>query len=232
MGRDVLDGLGGAADRVGSGHDARAVVLTGAGRAAFMAGADIGEFQALRAAPGAMEGHSRMARAVFDAWQALPQPVIAAAQASAVGGGLEIALLCDLIVADPAARFGLPEVKLGLIPGGGGTQRLPARIGIATAKELLFLGSLIDAPRAAELGLVNQVSEPGGALAQAQVIAARIAALPRVAVACAKRAVNGAVPAAALDREREIFLEAFAAEDFTEGFAAFLEKRKPVFTHR
>ena len=86
-----------------------------------MAGADISEFQALRAEPGAMDRHSQAARAVFDAWQALPQPVIAAVQASAVGGGLEIALLCDLIVADPAARFGLPEVKLGLIPGGGGT---------------------------------------------------------------------------------------------------------------
>lgn len=231
MGRAVLDGLGRAAERVGSGREARAVVLTGAGGAAFMAGADIREFQALRATPGAMDEHSRVARAVFDAWQALPQPVIAAVQASAVGGGLEIALLCDLIVADPAARFGLPEVKLGLIPGGGGTQRLPARIGIATAKELLFLGSLIDASRAAALGLVNKVSEPGGALAEAQAIAARIAALPRVAVTCAKRAVNGAVPAAALDRERQIFLETFASEDFTEGFAAFTEKRKPVFTH-
>ncbi|HET9970443.1 MAG TPA: enoyl-CoA hydratase-related protein [Streptosporangiaceae bacterium] len=232
MGREVLAGLGGAAERVGSAPEVRAVVLTGTGQAAFMAGADIGEFQALRAEPGAMDRHSQLARAVFDAWQALPQPVIAAVQASAVGGGLEIALLCDLIVADPAARFGLPEVKLGLIPGGGGTQRLPARIGIAAAKELLFLGSLIDAPRAQALGLVNKVSEPGGALAEAQAIADRIAALPRVAVTGAKRAVNGAVPAAALDREREIFLEAFSSEDFTEGFAAFLEKRKPVFTHR
>src|ERR1700759_322693 len=142
MGRDVLHGLGEAAARVGPGDEGRAVVLTGAGRAAFMAGADIGEFQARQAPPGAMEEHSRMARAVFDAWQALPQPVIAAVQASAVGGGLGIALLCDLIVAAPAARFGLPEVKLGLIPGGGGTQRLPARIGVAAAKELLFTGSL------------------------------------------------------------------------------------------
>lgn len=232
MGRAVLDGLGRAAERIGPAHDARAVVLTGAGGAAFMAGADISEFQALRARPGAMDEHSRAARATFDAWQGLPQPVIAAVQASAVGGGLEIALLCDLIVADPAAKFGLPEVKLGLIPGGGGTQRLPARVGVATAKELLFLGALIDAARAAALGLVNKVSEPGGALAEAQAMATRIAALPRVAVTCAKRAVNGAVPAAALDREREIFLETFASEDFTEGFAAFLEKRKPVFTHR
>jgi enoyl-CoA hydratase/carnithine racemase len=232
MGRAVLDGLGAAAARVGPEHEVRAVVLTGAGGTAFMAGADISEFQALRAEPDGMDQHSRVARAVFDAWQGLPQPVIAAVQASAVGGGLEIALLCDLIVADPAARFGLPEVKLGLIPGGGGTQRLPARIGVTAAKELLFLGSLINAERAAALGLVNQVSEPGGALAAAQGLAARIAALPRVAVTCAKRAVNGAVPAAALDREREIFLETFGSQDFTEGFAAFLDKRKPVFTHR
>jgi enoyl-CoA hydratase len=161
MGRDVLGSLGEAAGRIGPEHEVRAVVLTGTGQAAFMAGADIGEFQALRAEPGAMDRHSQMARAVFDAWQALPQPVIAAVQASAVGGGLEIALLCDLIVADPAARFGLPEVKLGLIPGGGGTQRLPARIGTAAAKELLFLGSLIDAARAEALGLANKVSEPG-----------------------------------------------------------------------
>jgi enoyl-CoA hydratase/carnithine racemase len=232
MGRGVLAGLGQAAERVGPDHEVRAVVLSGTGQAAFMAGADISEFQAMRAEPGAMDKHSRMARGVFDAWQALPQPVIAAVQASAVGGGLEIALLCDLIVADPAAKFGLPEVKLGLIPGGGGTQRLPARIGVTAAKEMLFTGSLISAPRAAELGLVNQVSEPGRALAAAQVLAARIAALPRVAVTCAKRAVNGAVPASALDREREIFLETFGSEDFTEGFAAFLDKRKPVFTHR
>jgi enoyl-CoA hydratase/carnithine racemase len=232
MGAAVIDGLGEAAARVGPDHDVRVVVLAGAGTKAFLAGADIAEFQALRAEPGAMAAHSTRARAVFDAWQALPQPLIAAVQASAVGGGLELALVCDLIVADPAARFGLPEVKLGLIPGGGGTQRLPARIGPAAAKELLFLGSLVDAERALALGLVNRVSEPGGAVAAAQELAARIAALPRVAVTSVKRAVDGAVLGAALDREREIFLETFASQDFAEGYAAFLEKRKPVFTHR
>ncbi len=232
MGAAVIDGLGRAAARVGPDHEVRVVVLAGAGTAAFMAGADIGEFEALRAEPGAMDGHSLRARAVFDAWQALPQPVIAAVQASAVGGGLEIALICDLIVADPAARFGLPEVKLGLIPGGGGTQRLPARIGAAAAKELLFLGSLVDAQRALALGLVNRVTEPGGAHAGAQELAARIAALPRVAVTSVKRAVDGAELGPALDRERQIFLETFASKDFEEGFAAFLEKRKPNFTHR
>lgn len=231
MGRAVLDGLGEAAAHLGAAHDARAVVLGGAGSTAFMAGADIGEFEQLRAEPGAMEAHSLLARAVFDAWQGLPQPVVAAVQASAVGGGLEIALLCDLIVADPRARFGLPEVRLGLIPGGGGTQRLPGRIGTAAAKEMLFLGSTIDADRALALGLVNRISAPDAALAEAQELAHRMAALPRVAVTCAKRAVGGGVSAAALDREREIFLEAFASTDFTEGLAAFLEKRTPRFVH-
>ncbi|MDN5917299.1 MAG: enoyl-CoA hydratase-related protein [Pseudonocardia sp.] len=232
MGRVVLDGLGDAAEHLSTAREVRAVVLSGVGTTAFMAGADIGEFEQLRAEPGAMEAHSLRARAVFDAWQALPQPVVAAVQASAVGGGLEIALLCDLIVADPGARFGLPEVKLGLIPGGGGTQRLPGRIGTAAAKEMLFLGSTIDADRAVALGLANRISAPGAALAEAQELAGRIAALPRIAVTCAKRAVGGAISGEALDREREIFLETFASRDFAEGFAAFQEKRAPRFVHQ
>src|SRR4051794_1631047 len=139
MGAAVIDGLGAAAARVGPDHGVRVVVLAGAGTKAFLAGADIAEFQALRAEPGAMAAHSTRARAVFDAWQALPQPLIAAVQASAVGGGLEIALVCDLIVADPAARFGLPEVKLGLMPGAGGAARPPAPVGVGPARERLPL---------------------------------------------------------------------------------------------
>lgn len=232
MGRAVIDGLALAADQVAQSPEVRAVVVVGTGSAAFMAGADIGEFQELRSQPGAMEAHSLRARAALDAWAALTQPVIAAVQASAVGGGLEFALLCDLIVADPAARFGLPEVKLGLIPGGGGTQRLPQRIGNAAAKEMLYLGSVVTAQRALELGLVNRVTEPGGALAVATGMADRIAGLPAVAMSCLKRAVGAETDAAALDREREIFLEAYASQDFEEGFTAFLEKRPARFAHR
>jgi enoyl-CoA hydratase/carnithine racemase len=235
MGEAVLVGLRKAAEAVvAAGTDVRAVILTGGGTKAFMAGADITEFSDLSANPDGMREHSVVARAAFDAWQGLPHPLIAAVQASAVGGGLEIALVCDLIVADPSARFGLPEVKLGLIPGGGGTQRLPDRIGVSAAKELLFLGSVVDAERAAALGLVNRVSAPGEALAEAQTLAGRIARLPWVAISSVKRAVDGGldVLTARLDREREIFLETATSADFTEGFTAFLEKRTPHYTHR
>lgn len=231
MGRDVLGGLEQAAALLRDADDARAVVLTAGGTKAFFAGADISEFQALQAQDGAMARHSAWARSVLDAWAALPQPVIAAVQAHAMGGGLETALLCDLIVTEPTARFGLPEVKLGLIPGGGGTQRLPRRVGVGVAKQMLYLGSSVDAERALEIGLVDRVAAPGEVLAEARELAARIAALPRVAVQATKRAVDEDL-AAGLAREREGFLAAFASEDFSEGYAAFLEKRAPRFVHR
>jgi enoyl-CoA hydratase/carnithine racemase len=231
MGRDVLSGLEGAAKHLRDDADARAVVLTAAGAKAFFAGADIAEFQALQAEEGAIDRHSAWARSVLDAWAALPQPVIAAVQAPAVGGGMEIALCCDLIVTEPTARFGLPEVKLGLIPGGGGTQRLPRRVGLGLARRMLYLGSVVDAQRALDAGLVDQIAAEGEVLAEAQALAARIAALPRVAIQATKRAVEHDL-AAGLERERAAFLAAFASEDFSEGYAAFLEKRAPTFTHR
>jgi enoyl-CoA hydratase/carnithine racemase len=234
MGDAVLDGLGAAARRIGEAAGrVRVVVLTGAGTKAFMASADIAEFAALRDDADGIAAHARTARAVFDAWRALPQPLVAAVQASAVGGGLEIAMVCDLIVSDPAARFGLPEVTLGLIPGAGGTQLLPTRIGAGPAKELLLLGSVIDAGRAHALGLVNRVTEPGAALVEAQRLADRIAALPWVAVSAIKRAIDGEPDEfdAQLDRERELFLRAAASADFREGISAFLGKRRASFRH-
>ncbi|HEX5192987.1 MAG TPA: enoyl-CoA hydratase-related protein [Solirubrobacteraceae bacterium] len=231
MGRDVLSGLEQAIALLHGRTEVRAVVLAAAGTKAFFAGADIAEFQALQAQEGAMSRRSAWARSVLDGFPALRQPVIAAVQAHAVGGGLEIALACDLIVAEPTVRFGLPEVKLGLIPGGGGTQRLPRRVGVGVAREMLFLGSVIDAERALDVGLVDRLAAPGAVLGEAQELAARIAALPRVAVQCIKRAVDDDL-AAGLERERALFLEAFGSEDFSEGYAAFLEKREPRFTHR
>jgi enoyl-CoA hydratase/carnithine racemase len=230
MGVAVLSGLEAAASRIAGETSIRAVVLGSTGTKAFMAGADISEFEELRARENGMEEHSAWAGSVLSAWAALPQPVIAAVQASAVGGGLEIALTADLIIADPGAKFGLPEVKLGLIPGGGGTQRLPQRIGTSLAKELLFLGSIIDAEHALDIGLVNHLSAPGEALEQALKTARRIAAMPRIAVQALKAATTDHLDAE-VDRERQLFLQTARSKDFGEGFAAFLEKRAPRFTH-
>jgi enoyl-CoA hydratase/carnithine racemase len=231
MGREVLAGLERAAARIAGDEQVRAVVLTGGGEKAFMAGADITEFEALRENPDGMEQHSAWAGGVLAAWAALPQPVVSAVQASAVGGGLEIALTTDFLVSEPTARFGLPEVKLGLIPGGGGTQRLQHRVGRAAALRLMLLGSVIRAEEAAALGLVDQVSAPGAALVEARELAGRIAAMPRVAVQALKRLTVPDLGAALLE-ERATFLDVARAEDFTEGLAAFTEKRRPVFTHR
>ncbi|WP_162799299.1 enoyl-CoA hydratase-related protein [Nocardioides sp. 616] len=231
MGKAVLEGLGEVAARLHKDESVRVVVLTGGGTKAFMAGADISEFEQLRAAPGGMEKHSAWAGGVLAAWADLPQPVIAAVQASAVGGGLEIALTADIILSEPTAKFGLPEVKLGLIPGGGGTQRLPRRIGAQVAMELMFLGSVIDAARAEQLGLVNRLSEPGSVVEDARAMARKIAGHPRIAVQALKRATHEDL-SAALVTEREIFLEVTQSEDFREGFSAFVEKRAPQFSHR
>lgn len=230
MGREVLGGLEQAAAALRDDQDVRVVVLTGGGTKAFFAGADISEFESHASKDGGMEANARWARSVLDAWAALPQPVIAAVQAHAMGGGLEVALLCDLIVVDPTVKLGLPEVKLGLIPGGGGTQRLPRRIGAGPAKMMMFLGTAVDAQRALEIGLVDQVSAEGNVLEEAQELAARIAAMPRVAVQAIKKAVDRDL-SADLDHEQEQFKVAFSSNDFKEGFTAFLEKRPPRYTH-
>jgi enoyl-CoA hydratase/carnithine racemase len=236
MGRAVIDALAAAAEELAGDADTRAVVLTGAGAHAFMAGADITEFDQLLAGRAeALDEFLDAAAATIAGWATLPQPVIAAAHANAIGGGLEMALACDLIVLDPGARVGLPEVKLGLIPGGGGTQRLTRRIGAAAAKRMMMLGTLLDAEQALACGIVDAVAPAGAALDTAARLAARLAANPAVAV----QAIKHAVDAAEADRlsdglaaERTAFLEAFRSNDFQEGYTAFLEKRKPVFSHR
>ena len=230
MGMAVLAGLEAAAAHICTDAGIRAVILTGTGTKAFMAGADISEFEQLRSRENGMAEHSAWAGSVLAAWAHLPQPVIAAIQASAVGGGLEIALTADLIIAEPSAKFGLPEVKLGLIPGGGGTQRLPRRIGTSLAKELMFLGSVIDSEQAHRIGLVNHVSAPGAVVEHAQEFARKIASMPRRAVQALKAATTDTLDAE-VDRERSLFLSIMDSPDFSEGFSAFLERRAPRFTH-
>jgi len=230
----VLDGLGDIAESLQRDEAVRAVVLTGAGERSFLAGADLAEFERMLGDADAMAAHVALTRRVFGAWAGLPQPVVAAVTGHAVGGGLEIALVCDFIVADPRARIGVPEVGLGLIPGAGGTQRLPRRVGLGTARRMLLTGELLRAPEAKELGLVDVVAAEGSALDAAQGLAARIAALPAQAVRAAKHALRAAGTQPlddGLAAERSLFLGVAASADAREGASAFLGKRPAQFIH-
>jgi enoyl-CoA hydratase/carnithine racemase len=227
---EVIDALEAVAIELAADAEVRAVVLTGAGEKAFLAGADLDEFAELLASGEGIEAHTAATGRTLGLWETLPQPVVAAVQAHAMGGGLEVALVCDLVVADPAARFGAPEIRLGLMPGAGGTQRLPRRIGVTAAKAMILLGESIDAEEAQRLGLVYRVSAPGEALATARALAETLAALPAVAVRSAKRSLATSLDEG-LERERELFLEAFASADAKEGVAAFRERRQPEFRH-
>jgi enoyl-CoA hydratase/carnithine racemase len=229
----LLEALGAAAEQLAADGGVRAVVLTGAGRR-FLAGADLAEFARVLGEERAMAEHVALTSAVFGAFERLKVPVVAAVGGHAAGGGLELALACDLIVADPRARLGLPEVTLGLIPGAGGTQRLPRRVGLPAARRLLLTGELVEAGRAHALGLVDAVAAEGEALADAQALAARFAALPGRAVRAAKAALRAAVAqplADGLATERRLFLEVAASHDAREGATAFVAKRPPEFTH-
>jgi enoyl-CoA hydratase/carnithine racemase len=230
----VVDALADVAAAFALDESVRAIVLTGTGDKAFVAGADLQEFSQALGSSTWIEDHTLRTRRMLEAWEQMPQPVVACIQASAVGGGLEMALVCDLIVADENARFGLPEVRLGLMPGAGGTQRLPRRIGIGPAKELVLLGAVVTAAEAQRIHLVNRVVASGSALAEAHAIALRLAGLSSVAVRAIKRSMSGLEGelALGLDRERALFMEVFASHDANEGVRAFVEKRSPTFAHR
>ncbi len=210
----------------------RAVVVWG-GERIFAAGADIkamAEFGPREIEPsvGALEGALRQLEAV-------PKPVIAAINGFALGGGCELALACDFRFAASDARIGLPEIRLGVIPGAGGTQRLPRLIGLARARDLVFSGRHVDAGEALDIGLVDAVAAPGSVYEEAVARARSFAAGPSMAYRAAKMALRAAGDAAlheGLDIEREVFRELFATHDQKEGMRAFLEKRPPRFTGR
>jgi len=210
----------------------RCVIVTGTGERAFCAGSDVKEFESLHGRVG--EGKLLLEKAVYRRLARLPIPTIAAIQGDALGGGLELALCCDLRVADELAKLGLPEVRLGVMPGSGGTQRLPRIVGPARAKEMILLGELIDADQAAAIGLVNRVAPAGTAIEIARAMADTIASRGPVAVREAKRMIDiaGDTPldeglAAELDASERIF----ATNDMLEGARAFFEKRPPGFTN-
>ena len=212
-------------------RDVRCVVVTGTGERAFCAGSDVKEFESLHGRVG--EGKLLLEKAVYRRLARLPVPTIAALQADALGGGLELALCCDLRVADEGAQLGLPEVRLGVMPGSGGTQRLPRVIGLAKAKELILMGEIISAVEAAEIGLVSRVAPPGRALDEARSMAETIAARGPLAVREAKRALEVAGDAAlddGLAYELDASERIFASQDMLEGARAFFEKRPPRFT--
>jgi enoyl-CoA hydratase len=209
---------------------ARALLVTGAGEKAFVAGADIGAMSAMSPAEArafAGRGHDLLARL-----ERLPVPTIAAVNGFALGGGCELALACDLVYASERARFGLPEVGLGIIPGFGGTQRLPRRIGAMRALELILTGEPCDAARARELGLVLEVLPPERLLPHASEQARKILSRGPLAVAQAKRMVHagaGLPLASGCELEQQGFAATLATADAREGMRAFLERRPPRF---
>jgi enoyl-CoA hydratase len=204
-------------------------VLTGTGRA-FVAGADIDVY--VDATPEEFAGFQRLVRRVTDRLAAGEEPVIAAVNGYALGGGFEIVLACDLVVASATARFGLPEAKLGLLPGGGGTQRLPRAAGPRAAKEILMTGRLFDAQEALRLGVVNRVVQPEDLLEACFALAAEIREVAPLAVRMAKRLVDAGpdLPLAeALDLEGREQPLLFETRDAKEGITAFKRKRAPRF---
>ena len=213
--------------------DVRAIVLTGSGEKAFVAGADISEMAGLDLV--GINKMNKVSRAVFTQIENSTKPVIAALNGLALGGGLELALVCDLRISSEKAKFAFPEVGLGIIPGGGGTQRLPKIVGQGIAKELLYFGEMFDASRALELGIVNKVVPAEEVVSVAKEWAKKLAQKPPVALQMLKQAVNAGSNTdieSGLIIEAACFGNAFATEDRKEGLKAFVEKRKPVYTGR
>lgn len=209
----------------------RAVMITG-GDEIFCAGADIGEMVGTPSAEACYQ-HAREYQILFDQVESLPQPVIAAVSGYALGGGCELALAADFRVACDSARFGLPEIKIGAFPGGGGTQRLPRLIGVAKAKEMILTGEPITAEQALASGLVMMVVERARLMESARQFAGKLAALPRLALQASKMLINRSQEVdlgTGLEFEARTFGGIAHTHDLAEGTKAFLEKRKPNFT--
>ncbi|RAK14088.1 enoyl-CoA hydratase [Anoxybacillus vitaminiphilus] len=212
-------------------RDVNAIIITGKGEKAFVAGADIHQMLDLDLA-GMME-MNKISRAAFSKIENLSKPVIAAINGLALGGGCELALACDLRISSEKAKFAFPEVNLGIIPGGGGTQRLQRVVGQGVAKELLYFGEMIDAQKALEIHLVNKVVPSEQLLSTAKEWAEKLAQKPVIAMRMLKEAVNTGANVdleSGLTFESACFRNAFATEDRKEGMRSFVEKRKPVFT--
>ncbi|GAB6258505.1 MULTISPECIES: enoyl-CoA hydratase-related protein [Peribacillus] len=220
-------------DELEANEDVRAIVLTGSGEKAFVAGADINEMASLDLV--GINMMNKTSRTVFTKIENVTKPVIAALNGMALGGGLELALACDLRISSDRAKFAFPEVGLGIIPGGGGTQRLQKIVGQGVAKELLYFGDMIDAQRALDLHIVNKVVAAGEVLETAKEWAGNLAKKPPVALQMVKTAVNAGGNTdleSGLIIESVCFGNAFSTEDRKEGLKAFVEKREPIYSGR
>lgn len=233
LNRAVFDGLHAQLAQLRHDDSVRAVLLAGA-EGVFCAGADITAFDALRAEP-LLGERAAAGGTVWSELGSFTKPLIAAVEGLALGGGMELALACDIVIAGESARFGVPEVKLGAIPGAGGTQRLIRAVGKSKAMALLLTGDLIGARKACDAGIVSEVTADGQALPTARAMADRIAANSPLAVALAKDAALcsfEAPLAQGLEHEKRNFFVALCSADNLEGQEAFLNKRSPRFTGR
>ena len=221
-----------AMDQLADDDAVRVAILCGTGEKAFAAGADVSEFAGR--SPGEQRGVYRRRR-VYDAVAAFPKPLIAAIHGFCLGGGVELALACDVRVADPSARFGQFEIRLGLIPGAGGTQRLARLVGPGQAARIALSGDVVDAAEAHRIGLVEILADEGEHLERARELAGRMARWSPVALGLVKESLKAAAEtplAEGLALEKELFLAAFASDDGREGVRAFVEKRRPEFRGR
>lgn len=227
---DVLKELDATLNRIAEDQEIRVLIITGAGEKAFVAGADIREIDSLDKRTANEFAHA--GQNVFMKIENLFCPVIAAVNGFALGGGLELALACDFIIASSNAKLGLPECTLGLIPGFGGTVRLARRVGPGLAKQWTFTGEMITAMRAWETGLVNQVCEPAQLMAECEKIASSMAQRSPQSLKLIKQSINetyGMESRKAMEVEKNYFAGLFGSADQKEGTAAFIEKRKPQF---
>jgi len=220
-------------DDIDSDENIKVAILTGSEKF-FVAGADITEIDKI-ANPVSARRFLKIVQDVINRVDDMEKPIIAAVSGFALGGGCELALACDIRLAADNAVFGLPEIKIGVIPGGGGTQRLPRLIGAGRAKELIYTGDFIDVQEAYRIGLVNKVYTVASLIIEAKKIAAKIVRQPGEAVKAAKLSVNGGMNMdikSAIAYEARCFEILFSTEDQKEGMRAFVEKRKPVFKNR
>jgi enoyl-CoA hydratase len=214
-------------------ENVKVLILTGSGEKAFVAGADISQMQNMR--PAESLSFMELGNETLRLIETMPKPSIAAVNGYALGGGAEISMACDVRFASENALFGQPEVSLGMMPGWGGTQRLPRLIGMGRAKELIMGGAHIDAKRAYEIGLVNRVLPADQLMAEAKKFAAKLAGLGGFALKMIKHSINFGYDLSidnAIRLEVECCAQCFSTDDQKEGMKAFLEKRKPVFTGR